>query len=327
MRVVRGLWWALFLLALAGAATLTGVRLAEPRSGLGVQLMSFAPVGLGLWAIVAALVLIRLVIGPHRIRWLMVAVMVVVPLGLHAWWLHDLYVGPQPPPDPSATSVRVLAVNARLGSADGPDLVSTTVARDVDLLVVSEITPGLLRTMEQAGIDTALPFRAGEAATGSAGTMVFATWELTDVASVPTSFGSYRVTLAAPDGPLRLVAAHPHPPTGDIAGWRADLEAVRTAAQDADLVVGDLNSTPDHPEYRAILDAAPGGLDDAVEVANDGWRPTWPAGDRRMYGLPMPLLVQIDHVLVGRRFGVVGTNRIDIPDSDHAGVLAEVALR
>ncbi len=327
MRVVRGLWWLLLLLALAGAATLTGVRIAEPESGLGVRLVAFTPVGLGLWAAVAALLIVRLLIGPHRIRWLLVGVLLVVPLGLHAWWLRDLYVGPQPPPSASAVSVRVLTVNAQLGEADGTDLVSTAVARDVDVLVVTEITPGLLAGMQRAGIDSALPFRAGEPANGAEGTMVFATWELTDAQAAATSLGSLRVSLAAPDGSLALVAVHAAPPMGSAGRWRADLETIGSAAAGADLVVGDFNATLDHAELRAVLGPSSSELSDAVATANDGWRPTWPAGPARWYGVPVPRLVQIDHVLVGKRLAVVGTNRVDVPGSDHSGVLAEVAQR
>ena len=45
-------------------------------------------------------------------------------------------------------------------------------------------------------------------------------------------------------------------------------------ADDADLVVGDLNATPDHAPIRELADA---GWRDAAELANEGWLPTWPA--------------------------------------------------
>ena len=66
----------------------------------------------------------------------------------------------------------------------------------------------------------------------------------------------------------------------------------------ADLVVGDLNATPDHAPMRAWRDA---GYRDSLELVNAGWSPTWPSnGITPAPGVHPPTLIQIDHVLVGR---------------------------
>ena len=62
-----------------------------------------------------------------------------------------------------------------------------------------------------------------------------------------------------------------------------------------DLVVGDLNASLDHPTLRDLVDA---GWRDSVELANDGFAPTWPVDSSfPVLGL-LPPTVQIDHVMV-----------------------------
>lgn len=55
---------------------------------------------------------------------------------------------------------------------------------------------------------------------------------------------------------------------------------LRAAPAGADVVAGDLNSTPDHV---SLLRLADDGLHSAAEVAHEGWPPGWPAwGSRRV---------------------------------------------
>ena len=76
---------------------------------------------------------------------------------------------------------------------------------------------------------------------------------------------------------------------------------------------------------RALLRA---GTADAAERLNTGWQPTWPAnGEFHLLGLPVPTLVQIDHVLVGPRLAALGVRIVWLDGTDHHGVLAELALR
>ena len=96
-------------------------------------------------------------------------------------------------------------------------------------------------------------------------------------------------------------------------------------ASDADLVVGDLNATTDHAPMRRLADA---GFRSATELANEGWQPTWPAhGRTSLLGIPLPHLVQIDHVLLGPSLAAVGTHTLDIPGTDHRALVAEVAVK
>ena len=83
------------------------------------------------------------------------------------------------------------------------------------------------------------------------------------------------------------------------------------------MVVGDCNATPLWPVYRRLSEFVDDGV--AARAAADGHRPkrTWgpfPGG---------PKLLRIDHIFV-RGLGVAGVWRIDLPGSDHAGVVADI---
>ena len=131
-----------------------------------------------------------------------------------------------------------------------------------------------------------------------------------------------------PQGLLRLFAVHPRSPLDSAASWADDLEAIIDAAEadrELDLIVGDLNATPDHWPLHDLADL---DFHSAAERTNSGWQPTWPDhGFRTFLGIPLPRLVQIDHVLVGRSMAAIATNPAEIEGSDPRAVIAEVAFR
>ncbi|CUR56432.1 putative PE-PGRS family protein [metagenome] len=329
MRRFRGVWTALIALFLLPAVLLSVLRIVHPDLGFAVRMVSFTPLALGLYGFAALLAIGRLLL-PGRGRWQVdagIVVVTLVGLGLHAWWLSPQFLGSHPETSADAAPVRVLTVNLYRGAADAPTVVDKAVRQDVDLLVLQEISPGVLSDMNDAGLSDAFPYHAGKPDPAVAGTMVFATVPLDQVTRLATDFDSLAVTAALPDGDLRLFAVHPQPPKKDIEGWAADLDALAMAIADQhpDVVAGDFNATSDHVQFRRLLDA---GTVDAAERLNTGWQPTWPANDAKtILGIGLPRLVQIDHVLIGPEMAATGVRRIMIPGSDHSAVLAEVARR
>lgn len=311
-------------LAVAGLV-LTGLRLAEPDSGPALVVTSFTPYGLVVWVLVLAHAAFRVARGPRRRLWAVAAGLLVVPVGLHAWWIAPAYVGPQPPAAEGATPFRLMNANLLAGGGDGIDLVRAAARSDADLLVVEEVTPTELAAMESAGLDELFPHRVGEPGGGLEGTMILSAYPLTDAVEAPLALGGWATTVATPDGPVRVLGAHPQPPSSAGDAWRSDQAALREAAIGVDVVAGDLNATPDHVSLRRL---AEDGLHSAAEVANEGWQPTWPAwGSRRVLGVPVPPLVQIDHVLIGRRVAALGVETVSVRGSDHRAVVAELALK
>jgi endonuclease/exonuclease/phosphatase (EEP) superfamily protein YafD len=247
----------------------------------------------------------------------------VAGLVLHAAWFSARVSGVNPPPGDGAERLVVLQANVQLGAADGIDLVRTAAEEHADLMVLEEVTGPAVARMERAGLAELLPYRAGRPRDADpGGTMVFSRTPLGHAERIGTRYDGWRVDVAG----LTLVAVHPDYPF-HTEGWRADHAAVLRAvrASDADLVVGDFNATLDHRPMRALAAA---GRRSVAELANEGWQPTWPdAGRRRLLGLPVPPVVQIDHVLVGPRLAALGTHPVDLHGSDHRGLVATVARK
>lgn len=324
----------LFRLVLAGlllpAILLTLIRLTSPEIAVMVRLMSFAPVAVVLYA-AALLLLVGKLVFPGRESsraWLVVALVAAVGLGTHAWWLAPQFTGGAADPGRSDRRIQVMTTNLLAGSADPAQVIRTAALERVDVLVLQEVTPSALGDLEGYGLAEAYPYRAGEPRAGVKGTMVFSTYRIREVEPLGTAFDSWRMNVVLPEGELRLYAVHTSPPTVKVDDWHEDLELLAKEAKadrDLDVVAGDLNSSDDHAPFRELYDA---GLRSAAERTNSGWQPTWPDhGKHSFLGIPLPLLVQIDHVLVGRSMTATATEAISISGSDHRAVVAEIAFR
>nr|WP_232523180.1 endonuclease/exonuclease/phosphatase family protein [Nocardioides sp. MAH-18] len=214
-----------------------------------------------------------------------------------------------------------MTANLYFGNADPAAVVDGVRDGDVDLLVVNEVTETSVAGLDAAGLADLLPHRAGEPAPDGDGTatMAFSREPISEVSRVPMLQDGWLFTT----GGLVVAAVHAFAPNEpDV--WRADHAALAAsvAAHEPDLVVGDLNATVDHAPMRRLAAA---GYRDAGELADAGWQPTWPA--MRVGRIPGIPLAQIDHVLVGPRLTALDQHAVDLPGSDHEGLVAEVAPR
>ena len=313
-------FWLVVAAFLVPALAITGARLADPDSRVGIGLVTFTPLAMALYAVVLLLVLVRLaVVRRWRDAALAVALLAVAGLVLHGWWYSPQVTGANPPPADGAAEMVVMTANLRLGEADGIEVVRTASQQQVDLLVLQEVTPAVLADMDRAGLPELLPHRVGEAGSMASGTMAFSRIPLTGPERLPTALGSWSFRM----GDLTVLAVHPTYPV-DPAGWGRDQSAVVQAVSDhePDLVLGDFNATADHSSMRTLADR---GYRDVGELTNAGWQPTWPANGRYdVLGLP---LTQIDHVLVGERFAALDMHTVAVSGSDHRAVVASVALK
>jgi len=313
------------------ALALTVLRLAQPEAGPAVRLISFAPVAIPAYG-AALLLLIGKLVFPGRESWkawTAVTVAVVVALGVHVSWILPQFTGDAAKPAADGFRFQVMTLNLHRGEAEPARVVETAAIERVDLLVLEEVTPATLAELEKFGIAEAYPHRAGRPAGGAAGIMVFSSFPLTGAERLGTKQDSWALDVATPRGQVRVYAVHPRPPIGDADGWREDLGVLLRASEDdreLDLVIGDFNATPEHDGFRAFADDA--DLHSAAELVNAGWSPTWADHrDQSFLGVPLPPLVQIDHVLVGRTMTATGLESFSIDGTDHRGVVAEVAFR
>jgi hypothetical protein len=140
-------------------------------------------------------------------------------------------------PGPGA-EVTLMAVNLYRGRADAGAITRTVRAEGVDVLVLSEVTPGAVTDLREHGLER-LPYGHGVV--------------------------------------LRGVHAFP-PVPGRLRQWRTSFhELTRWVHRTRGPVVlaGDFNASVDHPGMRELL---AGGLRDAHEAAGAGRPPTWPHG-------------------------------------------------
>jgi endonuclease/exonuclease/phosphatase family metal-dependent hydrolase len=304
------------------AAVLTAARALDTDNGTLVRIEAFTPLAIPLYVVLLALLVVVAVRARGSRRPRMVgAVLALVGLLLHCWWFAPQVTGDNPAPAAGAEPVTVMNANLYEGRADARQLVDAVRRNHVNILVLEEITPQLLEEMDGLGLAELLPERIGEPDYMVAGTMILADQPLTDHVRLRTTFQGWEARYG---GTLTILGVHPVAPV-DPAGWRADHAVIlaQAEADHADLVVGDLNATPDHDVLRRLDDA---GFRDAGELANEGWQPTWPANHVGIVPL-LPAVIRIDHVLLGESLASLGTHTVDIDGTDHLSLVATVASR
>ena len=317
----QALFWVAVGLVAAPAVTLTGARLSDTDNGSLIRIESFTPLAIPLYAVLLVLLAFGAArrAGGRKPR-AVGALLALAGLVLHGWWFAPQVVGDHPAPAEGAQRITVMNANLYEGRADAQQLVDAVRDNHVDLLVVEEITPQLLEEMDGLGLAELLPERVGEPDYMVAGTMILANQPLSDHVRLRTTFQGWEARF----GTLTVLGVHPVAPV-DPDGWRADHAAIlaQAEADHADLILGDMNATPDHEPMRRLDDA---GFRDASEAANEGWQPTWPANHVGVFPL-LPPVVKIDHVLVGDQLAALGTRTVDIDGTDHLALIATVARR
>lgn len=305
--------WGVLVVCGLPALAITLSRALASTDLRAVRLAAFAPFGVVLYALclVAVLVLVWLAAGRGRIRLAVVAGVVALLLAVHVAWQAPLHAGSRV--TSAGEPLTVMTTNLFEGRGDADEVVAAVRAHKVNVLAVQEITGEAFGKLSTALRDQ-LPYRIGEAAPGTTGTMLFADQPITQARRLDTSMGSW----VADVGELRVVVAHPAPPT--LASWPAEQEVVieEAAAEEPDLVLGDLNASLDHHTTRRLLDEA--DVQDAARASNAGWQPTWPT--EGFAGVPLPPAVAIDHVLIGDALVALATETVEIPGSDHLALVA-----
>ena len=185
----------------------------------------------------------------------------------------------------------------------------------VDVLVVQELTPGMVHRLAEAGVDALLPYCHLDPRPGRDGTGLWARWPLAPLPPVPGLVSAApRARIEPVDGwPVTLTGVHPEPRCAAMCGGGTGLAAIRStlvASDGQQVVAGDFNATRDHRPFRDLL--AAGFLDCADAARRRPWPGfTWPAAA----GSPIPPVMRLDHVLVSRGGATVALT--DHPGSRH----------
>ena len=317
MRKILGV---LTVTALTGLVLLTAARFVDTGVRLPILLASFSAYSaLGL-LVVLLVGLSRFGSAPDR-RWAVpVAVVAGLCLVLQTWSLVPLFTGGST----GRSDLTVMTSNLEFGRGDAETVVRTVAEEDVDVLVLQEVTPTAYDALIAVGLVELLPHEAGEPVESAAGTMVFSRYPLASARSFTVRNGGLDISVAAP-APFRLLAVHTAQPVGWPQWWSTDMRTVRERARTTldegpTLLVGDFNATRDHRPLRAILDT---GLRDAAEQAGSGWQPTWPT---RFHTSWLQPVITIDHVLASEPYVAVRTRTVEVGNTDHLALLADLRL-
>lgn len=315
----RGFPSVVLAVALVAGLGLTVLRVTDLRPLWAVRATAFVP-----WAIVALLTACGLAVVVLGGAWRATVVVGALALaGLHVYWQAPLFLGQVRAVPTGVEPVRILTMNAWHGDADVDRILALVRDRGVDVLSIQEVSPALRESLREGRLDQLLPYSAGEPGETPDGTMLFSRYPLGDARLAGPGHGNWLVTADTPLGPLRIIALHPYAPITSGAAWWEGQEVIRRTAEDADVLAGDFNATLDHPTMRWL--EADGFRSSAV-LSNAGLRATWPAGGLRRVGpIPLPPMVQIDHVMVRTSvWTATFTGFPDVAGSDHRAVLADL---
>lgn len=307
----RHRWLAGTLLAVVLAVvSCSGLVGADRLPGLA-QLAAFRPQLAGL-GVVAVALLAR----PLRVAVLPLLLVVVVSLGgLVPRAVASASAGT------AAATLTVLTVSTARDRADPGAIVRLVAEHDVDVLALPEASTGYARRVAgearmRAGTSGLLGAGPGTALLVRDGLEVRPAEELLGLAN-----GTVAGTVVVGGVAVTLHAVHPTSPLPlDEATWSDDLAVLAgpCAAAEPTIVVGDLNASPDHSGFRALLEA---GCRDVGAAAGGALVGTWPQA------VPRALGTVIDHVLLaGPRLAPLSYEVLDAPGSDHRAVLAVVGV-
>ena len=268
------------------------------------------------WGVAAVVVLVASLLTRRRAAIVLSGLLVAA----HAWLTVPWFV-PTGTTDPADDDLVVVVSNLEFGNADPTALAGQVEQLDADALVLLEVSPQALATIQGTGIGTRLPNRGGQPDQGAAGTVVLSRYPVTQIARGSGSLGQPLVSLATEKGEVLLKAAHPMPPTSALT-WHKELTNLGGAVADLVatdprpvIVAGDFNATEDHPVLRPLTRTTV----DAHRAAGAGWVRTWPQGSS------VPPFAHIDHVLT-HGLGVVDAGSFTLPGTDHAAVWARLSL-
>ncbi|MCA1676745.1 MAG: endonuclease/exonuclease/phosphatase family protein, partial [Actinobacteria bacterium] len=225
----------------------------------------------------------------------------------------------------SGRGVSVLSFNVFDGRADVVALGKTIRASRPDLVVLPEA--GVQYRSRLVPLVSDLGYRAWT--TGMLGRrdvdgiVVLAAPSLGDVAVVPVELDTHFRWMQLSGGSLgstRVIAVHVAAPVrGLVAEWARELLMLQRwcgPGGGANVLIGDFNATLDHSALRS----GTAGCADVAAERGEGLVPSWPTYWPGWFG------VQIDHVFTSAGIRPASLRFLDLPGSDHRGLLTQIML-
>lgn len=235
-------------------------------------------------------------------RWLLLLLATPLP------WLT---AAPQLPPG-DGSELRVASANVHLHNRDIAPLARWLAQRQVDLLILLEVSPDYAEALQQL---PGYKYRLIHAERSPFGIALLSRLPLEDPQVVADARGIVHLQahLRFAGCTLQVTALHPMPPLSPLDHARRDQQLQQQLGQTLPgLLAGDLNATPWSSAFTGLADR--------------GWRRasglagTWPSFAAGLLGIP------IDHILASQHWHLRGHERGPGLGSDHLPVLARLAL-
>ena len=225
-----------------------------------------------------------------------------------------------PPVSCDGPAFTVATVNLQYSNPQHDRLLGWLAGHPADVIVVQELTGAWAQAL--AGSD-AHPHRFLLTREDPYGIGVLSRWPLESAGAIDLAgdgLPSVEGIVEIEGRRVRLLGLHTHwPVLPEVARMRdTALGGAAGIARASDLpiiLLGDLNLTPDSPQFTRLLDES--ALRDVVSGRR--WRPTWQAGF-------WPLALRIDHVLVSPQLCVEAVEVGPSIGSDHRPVIARLRL-
>jgi len=225
----------------------------------------------------------------------------------------------QRPAAANSTGLRVASLNLWYENPDIGAVADMLATVDADVIVFSEFTRPHQADLQGSPLAVDYPHRIDRTGLGATGIAVWSRYPMRIGDALETFNDSLDVTVAGPDGTVRIVAMHMPTPIVDFDAWRNDLDIAAEIGRTTDaptLLIGDLNSSYWHPDFRRLLDA---GFVDANAAAGAGFSTSWPTD------WWIPPFVRLDHALTTGGLVSTDVDDLDVPGSDHRGLVVTVA--
>lgn len=202
--------------------------------------------------------------------------------------------------------IRVMTLNCRYGRANASQIIKLAKTHKVDTILLQEVSKKLVKNLEKLGIKSDFAHVQLGSANGHenggfnaiytrlSNVKSFGKSIKIDAANVPI-VTSVTCDSSAENLLITFASAHPKSPMRGCAAWSSGIMALAKIGENHNesnvkkvtIIGGDLNSTPDHPSFRALLKS--GFLDASMQIGKR--LKTWPTWQK------WPNLA-LDHVLV-----------------------------
>jgi endonuclease/exonuclease/phosphatase (EEP) superfamily protein YafD len=225
----------------------------------------------------------------------------------------------QPRAAAPARPLSILHANLLFDNIRMHDVALTLEQLGADVLTFSEYTPHHARLLRASSLVAGYPHRIEEAAALASGTALWSRYPVTADHPPATRHHTVVGDVEGPDGILRVIVVHTQSPVVHHRQWSDDLAVLATVVPDRPAVMtGDFNAGWSHPEFRAVMAS---GWRDVHQVVGRGLSSSWPV-DRAL----LPPFIRLDHALVNDGVIVERVREVDIPGSDHRGLLVDVSV-